>query len=346
MATAPWSRSLIVALLAPTSLLLSAPAFANDEAVKVSGKMWVSYSLDLTDSEAMANEFDVDRAYLTFKKNIGDNVTTRLTLDVGRDKDQTTSFVDSLGTEVELDTPQDPRLHAFVKYAYVGWKASDEVELRLGSAQTPYVSFAGKIWGHRFLSKVFIASVGLQGGADLGVHALGNHAEGQVSWQAAVMNGGGHKKAEDDLAKRAQLRVTVDPLADGGSRLPITLYGGTEVGGPDDPQSFGLGSVGFKSDMVAVLVDYLMVFESGSTGQGVGLALVPSIPDIVDFPVRVDWYDPNTDIDADSATRVLAGLSRTVAKKVRVAGVYERTTPEDAPDFVEHGVVARVEAGF
>ena len=168
MATAPWSRSLIVALLAPTSLLLSAPAFANDEAVKVSGKMWVSYSLDLTDSEAMANEFDVDRAYLTFKKNIGDNVTTRLTLDVGRDKDQTTSFVDSLGTEVELDTPQDPRLHAFVKYAYVGWKASDEVELRLGSAQTPYVSFAGKIWGHRFLSKVFIASVGLQGGADLG----------------------------------------------------------------------------------------------------------------------------------------------------------------------------------
>jgi hypothetical protein len=160
------------------------------------------------------------------------------------------------------------------------------------------------------------------------------------------MNGGGHKKAEDDLAKRAQLRVTIDPLAEEDRRLPITIYGGTEVGGPDDPMSFVLGSVGFKSDAITFMGDYAMVMQSGNTGQGAGLALVPSIPDLVEIPVRVDWFDPSTDLEGDSATRIMAGLSREVAKKVRLAGMYERTTPEGAADQAEHGVVARLEAGF
>ncbi len=329
--------------------LSAAPSLAlagDDSPVKVSGKIWTSYGVDLTDPDALANEFDVDRAYLTAKKKIGDDISTRVTLDVGRMKDQTTSFVDSAGTEVEVEVPQDPRLQAWLKYAYVGWKATDDIELRLGAAGTPYVGFAEKIWGHRYMSKVFVDSVGIQGSSDIGLHGLGKHADGKVGWAAAVMNGGGVKRVEDDPAKRAQLRVTIDPLAEEDRRLPITIYGGTEVGGPDDPMSFVLGSVGFKSDAITFMGDYAMVMQSGNTGQGAGLALVPSIPDLVEIPVRVDWFDPSTDLEGDSATRVLAGLSRKVVKKVRIAGMYEITTFEADGVDPEHGVVVRAEAGF
>jgi len=330
-------------------MLSAAPSLAlagDGSSVKVSGKIWTSYGVDLTDPDDLANGFEVDRAYLTAKKKIGDDISTRVTLDVGRMKDQTTSFVDSAGTEVEVEIPQDPRLQAWLKYAYVGWKATDDIELRLGAAGTPYVGFAEKVWGHRYMSKVFVDSVGIQGSSDIGLHGLGEHADGKVGWAAAVMNGGGVKKVEDDLAKRAQLRFTFDPMAGGDNRLPLTLYGGTEVGGTDDPMSFVLGSVGFKSEVITLLVDYATVMQSGNTGQGAGLALVPSIPDLVEIPVRVDWFDPSTDLEGDSATRIMAGLSRKVAKKVRLAGMYERTTPEGAADQAEHGVVARLEAGF
>ena len=196
--------------LPPSLAAFATPALADDDA-KVSGLIYASCGVDLTDTpyagyqdgDPRPNGFEIDRAYLTFRKKIDKTFSIRATTDVGR----------SDSGKHEL----------FLKYAYLQVDLAEDIKLRIGSAPNAQLSFADRFWGGRWLAKSFAAQEGVISYGDIGVHALGKHADGMFKWGAAIVNGEGYGNPDLDNDKTFQARATVDPL-NGDIKLPISVY--------------------------------------------------------------------------------------------------------------------------
>ena len=158
--------SLLVLFFSPT-------AWAQDEPttpVAVSGVLFSHFGLDLSDDD-LASDFDVDRAYLTFKRKIGEDFAVRVTTDVGRVSEE------------------DAKLRLFVKYAYAEWTgALPGTTLRFGAAAMPFPGYYDMFWGHRYVSKSFTDANRLLKTSDFGVHALGQAGDGLLDWQLSFFS--------------------------------------------------------------------------------------------------------------------------------------------------------------
>ena len=327
-------------LLFATSAMgvMAQPAFAGDKAdVSLSGKMYAHYGFNLSEvpfdgyeeGDPRPNEFDIDRVYLTSKVKMNDTVSARITTDVGRTNDK--------------------KLELFIKYAYLQVKATDDIKLQFGAAGTAYVGMYDKFWGHRWLAKSFTDQEKILDSADLGVHASGAHADGLVSWGAAVVNGAGYGNPEDDASKAAQARLTVDPLKSGGEMsLPFTVFASKDVytfEGEEGTTTL-VGSVGFDHDVVTVWGEYVTTDDGDINGAGLSATLVGKVKDVADVVVRYDSWDPDTEIEEDAHTVLRAGVTHDFAKKISAGVMYEVTTLEALPDEPSKGVFVRMQAGF
>ena len=161
-----------------TAAISSQAAIAGDAPeIKTGALIFAHYGVDVSEtptddhveSDPRPNEFDIDRVSLNVKTKIDKTFSARITNDVGRTNEQ--------------------KLELFLKYAYLRVKASDDITLRLGSAGTPQVGFSDKFWGQRWLAKSFTDQEKNLSSADLGIHALGSHADGPFSWSTALIRG-------------------------------------------------------------------------------------------------------------------------------------------------------------
>lgn len=330
------------AALAATALtcLPSLVARAATPSVKFGGLIFSHYGLDLTEDAGGANEFDISRVYIDAKATLSDNLSSRVTLDVGRLKSQHAHDADAVADG------KDTRLTAFLKYAYLQWRTPvDGVAVQIGAAGTGWTGLYDKFWGRRWVSKSFADQAKLLATSDIGLHASGAHAGGMLGWQGAVTNGSGYDKPEGDKAKTVQLRVTVDPLAGGAWRLPVSAFVSRDVGGDEDPVTLAAGAVGLKTGLGLAWAELLHRSEGDVRGQGLSLTVVPHVGKLASLLGRLDLWDPDTDTDDDASTRIIAGVTRDFAKKVSAGLLYERTALQgiDEPD---HGVFARMQAGF
>ena len=175
--------------------------------------------------------------------------------------------------------------------AYLQVKATDDIKLQFGAAGTAYVGMYDKFWGHRWLAKSFTDQEKILDSADLGVHASGAHADGLVSWGAAVVNGAGYGNPEDDASKAAQARLTVDPLKSGGEMsLPFTVFASKDVYTFEDEEGTTtlVGSVGFDHDVVTVWGEYVTTDDGDINGAGLSATLVGKVKDVANVVVRYD----------------------------------------------------------
>jgi hypothetical protein len=313
--------------------LLSNPIMAA-EAPKAGALIFAHYGYDLTEpandadaDQPSANEFDIDRVYLDFKTKIDNDFSVRITSDVGRTNDK--------------------KLELFLKYAYLQAKVTQGVKLRIGSAGTPMVGFSDKFWGQRWLAKSFTDQEKILSSADLGVHALGKHADGLVSWSAAIINGEGYGNPEINSAKAAQARLTVDPLH-GDLKLPISVFASQDVyavEGEDETTTL-VASVGFAHDAINVWGEYVTNTAGDASGSGMSTNAVGKVQDLFNVVVRYDSWDPDTETDDDAHTMLRAGLTKDFVKKVSGGLIYERTTLEADEDNPSQGVFLRMQAGF
>jgi len=331
-------------------LTITGTAQADDSTTAVSGVMYSHFSVDMTDGADNATNFGLDRAYLTAKRSVTDTLSTRLTLDVGRAKSQSIELSDADGEVFEVSIPEDTKLRFFMKYAYLQWDTPmDGVTMRFGAAGTPWVGFADKFWGHRYVSKAFTDRNKILSSSDLGLHFVGAHNDGMLSWQANFINGEGYGSPEDGPDKTTQVRVTADLLAgNDSSSLPISAFASTELlnADDDDPTTVVIGSVGYKMSSLAVWGEYVMEMEGDVTGSGYSGVVRPSVGDIGSVIVRYDHWDPDTDTADDASTTIIAGVSKDFAKKISTALTYERQTEEVAIDTPSHGVFIRTQTGF
>jgi hypothetical protein len=326
-----------------SSLRLGTAALAGDDKpkpeVQVGGLIFAHYGLDLTDGAENFNEFAVDRAYLTAKAKITPALGARLTLDADRMKPVTTDT-----GEYSFDT----KYRLFLKHAYVEWKDfAPGMKVRAGMIDTPYQGYYDKFWEHRYVAKGQSDDNGNMSTADLGVSIGGEHAGGLVDWTVGAYNGEGYSKVEVDSGKSLEGRITVDPLASKGKlRLPITGFVDYHMVQDGDPVIIYAGAAGFKMPYVWFWGEYTGRMQGDLSGGGCSVSVLPGMPKYFRVILRYDSYDPDSEVEGDSTSKIIGGVSHDFYENISLAATYERVTAEGAPDAPEHGVFLRMQAGF
>ncbi len=173
-----YSFRLTVILLAGLLTYLSA------DNGKLGSKVYFEYNYQTTEGVPDKNEFDVRRAYLTYKRSLNNAFNFKFTADVGRFKD------DSVTTA----------LYAYLKNALISWK-TEYGQLTFGLQGLNIFSMQEKNWGYRFIEKSAMDKNKFSGSADLGI-GYANQFTQNAYVSFLVTNGSGYKKPETDVYKK------------------------------------------------------------------------------------------------------------------------------------------------
>ena len=145
---------------------------------KTSGTVFYNYTRELN-SEGF-NAFNMKRAYLTLVNDLTEEVSYKVTYDMGDNGDENAHA-------------------AFLKVAMVNWTTSVG-DVSLGMQGMNMFKTMENTWGHRFISKMPMHKYGFSSSADLGIGL--SQVFGAISTSALITNGAGYKKAETDSHKK------------------------------------------------------------------------------------------------------------------------------------------------
>jgi len=150
--------------------------------------------------------YDIKRAYLSVDHKFNNVFSADLTSDVTYDSATKASQL-------------------FIKKAYLQAKLSDAFIIRAGAAEMPWIPFAEKIYGYRYVEQTLIDRTKYGTSTDWGLHAFGSLAGGVLGYQVSVVNGNGYKIPSIGTANRTS-------SLDVEGRINATLNGFTvAVGG-------------------------------------------------------------------------------------------------------------------
>lgn len=182
------------------------PSPAAAPQVAVSGILFGNYQYQTGGPARDANQFLLERAYLTARATLGQGVSARVTTDVFQSGDQN-------GWTIRL------------KYGYLqhdakaaGWAAST----RAGMLHTVVVEHVESFWP-RWLGNAATERHGYFSSADVGVAELVTLPAKLGEVYATVTNGVGYTRRETDRFKDAAVRLSLTPLAARTSGLLATL---------------------------------------------------------------------------------------------------------------------------
>ena len=239
----------------------------------LSGVIFGSYNHTVPTTPAPAanqidNQFQLDRAYLTFRMPTGDRTSIRVTTDVYR-------------TAESSANPNNYSIRA--KYAYLQYDAprttsGSQLTGRVGILQNVVIDHIEGFWP-RYLSQTAIERAGFFSSADVGVagqYTLPNKL-GEV--YATIVNGPGYTSRELDRFKDFALRLSLTPLA---NHTDVSLL-----------KTLTLTGWGYKGALASA-------FVNGGAGQAgaVGEAL-----DRTRYGVFVGIRDPRLVLGAEYAQR-------------------------------------------
>ena len=198
-----------------------------------------------------ANQFQLERAYLTAKAKIGDRTSIRLTSDIYRPGG-------NAGYTIRAK-------YAFVQYDY--WTNHEglfgmNAQTRLGMQQTILNETEESFWP-RYVAKIAAERAGFFSSADLGLSTTLSFGNGLGELFAEVANGPGYATPENDRFKDYSARLTLTPF---GSTLAQGLvvapwyYKGTVASAlrPSDGRKRDRAGVfaGFKAPAFLIGGDY------------------------------------------------------------------------------------------
>ncbi len=165
-------------------------------------KVYADYRYDFTTGAQQRSAFELKRTYFGYKYQFSPDFRARVTFDVGNN---------SGGSAFT----------AFLKYAYLDWKALNWLELSAGMIELPQHQLQENAWGHRYIYKSFQDQHGMSSSAGLGATAVAS-LTGWLNLQLTVSNGEGYKKVQDDYGlHKVSLNLEARPV----KGLTLKLYG-------------------------------------------------------------------------------------------------------------------------
>jgi len=292
---------------------------SDNSDAKVSGVVffrWQKY----TQNSTTPNNFDVDRAYLDFKKKLAGNSAVRVTLDVRR--------LDS-----SLDANKKTQnLLDYLKYAYFETPVPIPSAVRLipfdltakvGLQHTCWIDWADKMLNLRYISKSLVDNEGVMSSADFGLGAVGKVSLPgipEIEYHGTLLNGTGYAKAEDDSKKYVGLRLN-STVYDGGEAGKVILGGFGHIAGINSSLSYNgsnkqVGAMlGYKHEIGTAYFEYL--YGTGIAGNSLG-GIVTALPGLNIF-ARLDQYDPNRSKASDQIDRTFYGVTYDWNKDIKLA---------------------------
>ncbi len=98
----------------------------------------------------------------------------------------------------------------FIKTAYIQAKLSPEAIIQAGCANMPWIPFDEDIYGFRYVENTLVDRLHFGNSADWGLHFLGK--SGMVSYNLALVNGGGYHNPTRSKGMDVAGRVSIEPV--------------------------------------------------------------------------------------------------------------------------------------
>ena len=143
-------------------------------------------------------DYDVKRTYLTVEHRFNDTYAFNVTTDLIFDSNSTSPSGAASPTNNEAggaNTASGVKAtQLFIKYAYLQARYSDAFNVRLGSAQLPWIPFVEATNGYRYVEQMLIDRTKFGTTTDWGVHVYGALFDHIIGYQVSVFDGEGFKQ--------------------------------------------------------------------------------------------------------------------------------------------------------
>lgn len=292
------------------------------------GKVYANFHYDFTD-KANKTAFELTRAYFGYNHNFTKKVSGVVMMDVGSNDLSVYS--------------------AYLKNAFLKWKATDKLTMTFGLASTKQFSEQEKLWGYRYIAKSFQDQYKFGSSADMGVYA-DYKVNDYIKFDLSINNGEGYKKAQDadsDYKYGAGLNISpIKGLIIRGYYDIVTIpTKGDTITGVKESQSTIAGFIGYKTDKFRVGAEYNMQTNNNSN-FGKDLSGVSGYLTVV---INKKWeafgrYDMllsnktkstdlnNWNIGKDGAA-IIGGLQFKPTKDVSISANYQGWTPTQGKEI-------------
>jgi len=219
--------------------VVAAPAFAGD--IKFGGKIYADMTQKSVTKAAVKTTTqgtNLTRSYFQAKTDLDDVWSVAFKVDVSN----------------EAATGLKKNNSIFLKQAQLTGHFGESFNAKLGIIGTAWVGHEEHMFGHRYISKAFVDTQGLDSSADAGVGVYGKVADGMFNYEVDLINGAGYGNTTatngQDINTRFGINVS-GLTVDLGYR---TGYKGTKVQGATPLKT----STGAKDTLTQVLVTYGM----------------------------------------------------------------------------------------
>jgi hypothetical protein len=148
------------------------------------------------DTAPTGSGFDVKRFYLIVDHRFNEIWSANLTTDAQFSTASTTTVSTPTGTTTAITNQNSSGAvsEVFIKKLYLQGKFAPGFIVRAGSSDMPWDPFAESLYGYRYIEKTITDRLGFSNTNDWGINAAGAFGDHeQLSYSAAVVNGGGFK---------------------------------------------------------------------------------------------------------------------------------------------------------
>jgi hypothetical protein len=289
---------------------------------KLSGRMYFDFtSIDDKNSDTGKTDksgigLDVKRFYLGVDHKFDDIWSASLTTDFNY-------------------SSTDGQTSLFVKKAYVEGKFDQAAVLRVGSSDMPWVPFAEKYYGFRYIENTLTDRLKYGNSSDWGLHLGGDiGASKSLNYAVSVVNGRGYKNPGRSKGVDVEARVGFVPF----ENMVVAVGGysghrGLETENIDAPNTAQRGDfmVAYASDAFRLGAEYFTAKNwnnvlTTATDKADGYSLWGSVAvaDDVNLFARYDNAKLSKTLDRDNKDVYYnAGVEFQVTKGFKLAGVWK-----------------------
>ncbi|WP_293882902.1 hypothetical protein [Sphingomonas sp.] len=225
-ATVPTQVKTAMAANAPKA---AAAAWFND--TSISGRMYfnasnINQQLNGAKTASTGTGFNIKRFYLGVDHKFDKMFSANLTMDVSNVVGRTSSgnfSGNTVGVTLPpVGAPGAPQTAGvtqsdyglvgkgfYIKKAYLQAKFDPALTVRLGAADMPWVPYVEGIYGYRHIENTLADRTSFATSSDWGVHVLGDLADGIVSYQVSVVDGGTYRNVKVTRSVDVEGRVSV-----------------------------------------------------------------------------------------------------------------------------------------
>lgn len=335
--------------------------------VKSSGVIFMRYDYDLTDIGRGKgfNKLDIERTYLTIDSAVASNAKVKVVFDIYQNAKSVT-IKDAGGNEVKVPSYYDG-WSVRLKNAYADITPLPIITIRAGMLGSPWTSVVEKAWNYRFVKKVLVDSEKLLDTTDLGACLVINLPKDLGEAVFAVLNGPGYTKPESDKFKDINPRITLVPLPKNEMFKGLSISGHYYLGkcsdGKNDYDRNRMGAlINFTNSFINIggeidISNDQKLNKNGNiediNGRGFSTFGELKFAKItttslrnVGLIVRIDSWDPNTDVENDAHDILLAGFVYTMTKNFRTSLSFQQFSYENSKIETARQISCQAEVKF